>query len=615
MTVKTRVHAVLAAAVLAACGAPSSVKATDLWGAQPAALDQPQINATFFLPGNSLPQIATVDEFDWDTFTSIGTGQVFTVTAYFDTGASGILLSSATAQSLNLPTIPNVIYSDVGVAGSDNFQVSQPVNVSIANYVYNRTDLDQFNNNTPVLTPYTPINTSPVNVQIGPYIRQTDTGDNGVDELGQLFDLLGGTSSGDPTVDEIGQLIAELNSVDVIGMPAMKGKVVVIDPTRVNQIGTFFDNIDTLNDVPDVFVHTYAYQPGTPFKPATKDTDPGIPQVNRHVKLSYASFDQYTQVTPTGSQPPTLAHNPFIGKDPVRLAMGIPQDDVPGIKISRIVDGVTVSSEGNWLLDTGAAASMISTAQAQHLGIHVIQQSNGDGTFTPVLMDDHGIAIPEQFTLDIGGIGGQTTVAGFYLDDLLVRTTEATAGNDNDPHNLHFRHAPVLVNDITVKNPTNGQTLTLDGVFGMNFLISSTPLDSSDPLALFQPSQGFFNWITFDEPNGILGLNFDPAFLASIGDVNGDGKIDALDLNALAGNWQAAGDGIPGDINGDGKVDALDLNLLAANWQLNADTNLNAMAAALVPEPASLSLLAGGASLLLLRRRGQRIKEQAYTEK
>src|SRR5206468_489843 len=110
-----------------------------------------------------------------------------------------------------------------------------------------------------------------------------------------------------------------------------------------------------------------------------------------------------------------------------------------------------------------------------------------------------------------------------------------------------------------------------DGVFGMNFLVSSTPLDSTDPLALFQPSQGFFNWITFDEPNGILGLNFDPAFLATIGDANHDGKIDALDLNLLAAEWQTAGTGLPGDFNGDGRVDALDLNLLASNWQLNAN--------------------------------------------
>ncbi len=58
-----------------------------------------------------------------------------------------------------------------------------------------------------------------------------------------------------------------------------------------------------------------------------------------------------------------------------------------------------------------------------------------------------------------------------------------------------------------MKDPTSGQTLTLDGVFGMNYLVGSVELleDSSDLFGALSP--GAFDWITYDEPNGVLGLN------------------------------------------------------------------------------------------------------------
>jgi hypothetical protein len=256
---------------------------------------------------------------------------------------------------------------------------------------------------------------------------------------------------------------------------------------------------------------------------------------------------------------------------------------------------------------------MISEAQAANL--QVFYKSGTKGTETPILVDAMGVDIPDQFTLAIGGIGGQVTVAGFWLDSLLVRTMEGNAANDLDPHHIRYLHAPVLVNDISLKNPVTGQTVTNDGIFGMNLMIASTAIDSLDPLGSFFPNQGFYNWITFDEPNGILGLNFDPNFLKTIGDANKDGKIDAFDLNVLASEWQASGDGLPGDFNGDGKVDAFDLNLLAANWQFGVDgasvigTDAAALAAMMnlsVPEPASLGLLAAGGAMLLRRRRSRR---------
>ncbi len=58
-----------------------------------------------------------------------------------------------------------------------------------------------------------------------------------------------------------------------------------------------------------------------------------------------------------------------------------------------------------------------------------------------------------------------------------------------------------------------------------------------------------------------------PPSTTSNGDINGDGKVDALDLSTLLTNWNKTGaTAAQGDLNGDTKVDALDLSTLLTNW-------------------------------------------------
>jgi hypothetical protein len=89
--------------------------------------------------------------------------------------------------------------------------------------------------------------------------------------------------------------------------------------------------------------------------------------------------------------------------------------------------------------------------------------------------------------------------------------------------------------------------------------------------------------------------NFVIPALFVVGDANRDGKVDQIDLGILATNWgRTDADRGHGDLTGDAAVNLSDLGILAANWGVGTGP---------VPEPMTLTLLAGGAIGLLGRRR------------
>ena len=90
------------------------------------------------------------------------------------------------------------------------------------------------------------------------------------------------------------------------------------------------------------------------------------------------------------------------------------------------------------------------------------------------------------------------------------------------------------------------------------------------------------------------------------GDANLDGKVNALDFNALASNYGNTSGKFwnQGDFNYDGFTNTLDFNSLAANFNEVLAAPLPANGVGLiVPEPVGLAMLAMAGATRFRRRR------------
>jgi len=462
---------------------PELASGADIFDVQFGALDQPRINAVIRRTPNGNPLVA-----------DFGTGDTtINLQAFFDTGASGVLISDQSAAYLGInksrfpePGGPLVSFFDVGVGGAEEFHVSEPLYISLAPFDENSS-----------LTLENPANYPH---QFGPIRAQL--------ALPPQNPLLAGT--------------------DVFGMPVFAGKVVVMDPTPTD----FYDANGGINPLLGS-IRTFVYNPGTPFNPGTVDSNPGIPAVNHTVKLSYGNFERFTFTTPAGAPPATVAHNPFIGPNPVlQLLANPPADGTPPITISV----GELSTTCSFLLDTGAAASMISKAKAS--AFHIRYKANTENTANPQLEyydpanpAAAGTPVPGQFKLTVSGIGGDKTAAGFYLDTLVIPTEQGIAADPGDPNHMRYFGAPVLVNDIALEDQVTQQTLTLDGILGMNFLVGSVELipDQFPPFGAL--ANGAYRWLTFDEPNGKLGLQLKESITVNQWGLTGGGDW------GTAANW------------------------------------------------------------------------------
>ena len=98
---------------------------------------------------------------------------------------------------------------------------------------------------------------------------------------------------------------------------------------------------------------------------------------------------------------------------------------------------------------------------------------------------------------------------------------------------------------------------------------------------------------------GVYAVSYTPAEPQTYvpGDANRNGVVDAADAAILALNWQSTtATWTMGDFNEDNVVNDLDATLLATNWHFGLS------AAASIPEPSTLTLLAFGCFVLLVRK-------------
>ena len=405
------------------------------------AFSQPLIN--YFVRGTPNGPPAAFDD---------GTGNIsINRSAFLDTGTSGIILSKETTDTLDIFKETSngspVTFTDIGISGGSNFYVSEPLYFGIASTNDPNADPPQQPNGTYDLSAYTQ--------NYGPFVNEL----NPTADPNNFF--------GDYT--------------DIFGMPAMQGKVVVMDPTI------------TYTQLADM--STYIYNPGTPYNAAQRDTNPGIPTANMlSVKMSYGNFAPYTELNPPNATPPVLFPNPIIGPNPLHaIDPGVPVDTTtPPVEFSN----GSYSATGSFLFDTGAQISFMSQNEAANLHIHY-----KPGTYLsqdPQLVDDNGNPVPNQEQIPIEGVDGQVVnAAAFVMDSLTLQTQQGVQ--------IRFTGVPIMVLDVGVTDFNTGQTLILDGDFGANFLMAS--MNGGNDAA--------FNFITFDQPNGLL--NFQPAGSVSQG--------------------------------------------------------------------------------------------------
>jgi hypothetical protein len=429
-------------AIAAICTlAAGRTAAHDIPGVLPTSIGLPEVNVVL-RPTAGAPPYSGVDPFAFP---------LTNLRMIYDTGASGVVLFEGPALALSIPVAQfmgsDVVFADVGVGGSTTFGVSEPIHMSTGNFAQDPPD------------PYT---------SDGDYPRQ---------HPGPRLQL------GPPGSAAL--FIADFTPLGIVGVPAMADSVSVINP-KLAEV-----SLEELT--PANTIHTYVYDPAVP-----PESGPGILTPDVRIELTLKSFDRFTQTTPAGATGPTLGENPFIGPDPLAALEGAspPPTTPPGITVSLGGSETT----GTFLLDTGSQITSISSAMALTLGVRYWAPGDPgyDAGFPATLVfDANGSLVPDQFTVDISGIGGTTTIAGFNADSLLVRTLEGDPLDDADPAHLSFTTAPVFVQDIELLDPVTLDAFTFDGILGTNYLFGSGDLSALSGFpAPFR--EGPFEWLVLD---------------------------------------------------------------------------------------------------------------------
>jgi autotransporter-associated beta strand protein len=284
---------------------------------------------------------------------------------------------------------------------------------------------------------------------------------------------------------------------------------------------------------------------------------------------------------------------------------------------SAIPDGSAVTIASSSILPNPASSGHNTSAILRVTNDEVIGSLAGGGGISPVTSANYG-SVSLGGTLTTGGNNASTSFIGPI----------AGAGG--------LTKAGTGTFTVTGTNTYTGQTTVTDGALKVN-AASQTPLLSnangtdikggrvvfdytggSSPAPTILPilqagypsnftnTANVIHSTTGDVRHGLGYSDSNSLFTVAYtyyGDTNLDGKVDTGDFMTMSQNFGKTGQAwVAGDFNYDGKVNALDFNAVATNFgatQLTAPPVLGA----LVPEPASLALLAVPALALRRHRR------------
>lgn len=353
--------------------------------------------------------------------------------AFLDTGASGHVISKATAERFGIAARENAVYHEVGLHGETQVGVSVPYDLAIAG-------------------------------------TSGDTNDH--EPPRDDFDMTFEKVAFQLTQSKPAGLMAMMGEINVIGMPAISRMVIEIDPAPMAAVFAksnkqdpldALDELATLGNGPAVNILNSKSKKQRQ-RNSIKDAD---------ISIAYEERDFNQRTHPENRGPlPDLARNPIITAIECKTMERRFQGGSGG--------GGVHTAVGDWLLDTGAAASIISVKTAQSLGLY-------DNNREP--------AVPADFTLPLGGVGGEVKPANGYIIDSI--TIKAAQGKS-----LEFKNARVVVQDVGVK--LGEREVILDGVLGMNLLLPSGA-DFSTGLPA-KTNQGPFEKIWIDGPCSALAL-------------------------------------------------------------------------------------------------------------
>lgn len=319
--------------------------------------------------------------------------------AVLDTGASGHVISHATAARFAVEAERGARYVEVGMSGEHPMAVSRAVTLTVGDHEPDAAD------------------------EARPARRRTRPAPVRLAAQRLLLN--------EAPADLATALLSPGRMVDVVGMPLIRDRVVEI--------------VAAARGLGALAVRLHASAAG----------------LGADVWVPLALVD-YNRRHPKNRGPlPSLARNPVV--EDVAVELGAAQ------------------ATGDWLLDTGAVCSMISTATARALDL--------------VGADGRPRRRPD-FTLPVGGVGGgHHDLPGFRLDRLVVAAS--------DGRRLVFPEPAVVVHDVSTVR-ADGTKVTLDGILGMNLLLPSG--SGLTTLAAAAPLPGPFARVVIDVPGDRLGL-------------------------------------------------------------------------------------------------------------